>query len=591
MNFSLKVLVCAAILSAQPPQSHLLDWGRYRGANINHQFTDADAQVLAGWGANVVRINFHQLNLMQKQPPYDIQLNAVEALDRILDVCERNGLKAILDPHTTPGTQSATSTLPTDPIWRDFAFHDHLVRLWRFLADRYKNRGPVIAGYDLLNEPSPPRGASLEGTPADWNLLVRKLASAIRAIDANHTLVVEFPIFANVPGGLPPVAEMVNYLKPIDDPNTVYSVHWYGPGEFTHQGVEGRPVNLRYPGFYRNTTWNAALHRQLLEPVAEFQHRYNVPIYLGEFAAARWAGEDGNRWMRDIADIAERFGWSWTYHSFRIASVWDAEKSNTDQQDETRFVSTPRIEMLREYYAANRLAAPRINGIANGASFVANVVSPLEIFALFGDQFGVPEPLTSRLDSNGRVAGSLGGVSVLFNSVAAPILYAGPGQIVGVVPQSVAGSAAVDVRLQAQSLSAPFRIQGRSASPGLFTVNSGGLGQVAALNQDGALNATTRPALRGSIVSLFLTGGGLLRESVADGSLVTNALPTKLPVQARIDGLLSEVVYAGAAPGLVLGVVQLNVRIPLDTSAGPHIPVLIEVDGVTSAVGTVLAIQ
>lgn len=591
MKFCLKLVACAAILSAQSPQTNLLDWGRYRGANINHQFTDADAKVLAGWGANVVRINFHQLNLMQKQAPFEIQMNAVEALDRILDVCERHGLKAILDPHTTPGTQSATSTVPTDPIWRDFAFHDHLIRLWKFLAERYKDRGPVIAGYDLLNEPSPPRGAATEGTPADWNLLVRKLAAAIRAIDTKHTLVVEFPIFANAPGGLPPVEEMVNYLKPIDDANTVYSVHWYGPGEFTHQGVDGRPVNLRYPGFYRNTTWNAELHRRLLEPVAEFQHRYNVPIYLGEFAAARWAGEDGNRWMRDVADIAERYGWSWTYHSFRIASVWDAEKSNTDQQDETRFETTPRIELLRSYFVANRLAAPRITGLLNGASFAGGAVSPLQIFALFGDRFGVPEPLGARLDSRGQVAGSLGGVAVLFNGVAAPLLYAGPGQIVGVVPQSIAGSNEVGVRLQSQNISEVFRVRTDAASPGLFTVNASGRGQVAALNQDGSVNGSSRPAARGSVVSVFMTGGGLLRESLPDGALATATLPTKLPVQVRIDGVPSEVLYSGAAPGLVAGVVQLNVRVPMETRTGNTIQVVVDVNGVSSPPVATVAIQ
>jgi aryl-phospho-beta-D-glucosidase BglC (GH1 family) len=95
------ILLLSPLLPGQQPSSRLLRWGGYRRAKINHPFTDDDAKVLAGWGANVVRINFHQLNLMDKQPPYEINLEAVRILDEILNVCERNGLKAILDPHTT----------------------------------------------------------------------------------------------------------------------------------------------------------------------------------------------------------------------------------------------------------------------------------------------------------------------------------------------------------------------------------------------------------------------------------------------------------------------------------------------------------
>lgn len=349
---SLLVLLLAIPLAAQ-------EWGPYRGANVNHQFSEEDARVFTAWGGNLIRINFHQLPLMDKQPPYAINMAAVESLDRILGICERYGIRAVIDPHTTPGTAINFTTSPTDALWRDFAFHDHLIRLWDFLARRYHDRGPVIAGYDLLNEPAPPTGPGTVGTAADWNLLARRIAAAIRAVDKEHTLIVEFPIIANVPGGLPPVQAMVDYLDVLDDANTVYSVHWYGPGEFTHQGVDGRPTGLRYPGVYRGVLWNAALHRALLQPVADFQKRHGIAIYLGEFAAARWAGADGNRWMEDVAEVAEREGWSWTYHAFRIGTIWDAEKSNTDPADETRYESTARVEWLKSIFARNRGPAPR----------------------------------------------------------------------------------------------------------------------------------------------------------------------------------------------------------------------------------------
>jgi uncharacterized protein (TIGR03437 family) len=590
----MKVLTLLLVLPigwAQAPASPQLRWGGFRGANINHQFTDEDAKVLAGWGANVVRINFHQLNLMRKAAPYEIDMEAVRRLDEILDICERNGLRAILDPHTTPGTQSATSTAPSDPIWRDFVWHDHLIRLWRFLAQRYKDRGPVIAGYDLLNEPSPPRGEGREGTPADWNLLVRKLVAAIREWDTAHTLVIEFPIFANAPGGLPPVEEMVEYLEPVEDRNAVYSVHWYAPGEFTHQGVDGRPGGLRYPGFYRSTTWNKALHQRLLEPVAAFQHRHNVPIYLGEFAAARWAGEDGNRWMRDVAEIAERYGWSWTYHSFRIASVWDAEKSNENAQDEQRYAVTPRIELLRDLFAGNRAPRPRIAGVVDGASFRGDALAPYQLFSIFGEELGPTEALGYRLDRAGEVARGLGCVEVLFDGKPAPLLFAGPRQVNGVVPEIAEGreKVALEVRCQDRSVTQETRIVG--ARPALFTVDGKGAGQAVATNGDGSWNSGERPARRQETVSIYLTGGGVFTEAIGAGAIAGGQVAVEQTPSVFIGGERAEVRYAGAAPGFVAGMIRIEAAIPGNLPAGREVAVRVEAGGMSSQGGVTIAVE
>ena len=40
-----------------------------------------------------------------------------------------------------------------------------------------------------------------------------------------------------------------------------------------------------------------------------------------------------------------------------------------------------------------------------------------------------------------------------------------------------------------------------------------------------------------------------------------------LPITVQIDGSPAEIVYAGAAPGMVQGIVQINIRIPDTTPA------------------------
>ena len=48
-----------------------------------------------------------------------------------------------------------------------------------------------------------------------------------------------------------------------------------------------------------------------------------------------------------------------------------------------------------------------------------------------------------------------------------------------------------------------------------------------------------------------------------------------LPVGVRIGGRVADVTYAGAAPGLVAGMLQVNARVPADTPRGTNVPVQI----------------
>jgi uncharacterized protein (TIGR03437 family) len=102
------------------------------------------------------------------------------------------------------------------------------------------------------------------------------------------------------------------------------------------------------------------------------------------------------------------------------------------------------------------------------------------------------------------------------------------------------------------------------AAPALFAMDGTGGGQGAILNNDGSVNSYDNPAQRGSVVSLFGTGLGQTIPVSEDGMINDSlTLPAAvLPVTALIDGQPAEILYAGAAPGMLHGFVQVNVRIP-----------------------------
>jgi endoglucanase len=327
-------------------------WGPYRGANTRPTITEQDVQEFAALGGNLLRINGNTRPLMKKQPPYDFDEDNFTLLDHMLDYCQKYGVHVVIDPHTTPGTEMPTTTRPTDKLWSDFTYQHYLINLWEKIAARYKDRGDVIAGYDLLNEPSLPNGGAA-GTPADWNLLVRKLIKVIRAADKTHTIIIEPPTIRTPEGKVLTRLQGMAYLEAPADANVVYSPHMYEPHEFTHQGVQGRLEGVAYPSVIRGTRWDREAMEKAFEPVAEFQRKHNVPIFMGEFSAPRWVGEDGNRYVRDIIESCEKNGWSWAYHSYREADVWNAEMSNSDKQDRNRRASTPRLDLLKSFFKLN----------------------------------------------------------------------------------------------------------------------------------------------------------------------------------------------------------------------------------------------
>lgn len=230
-------------------------------------------------------------------------------------------------------------------------------------------------------------------------------------------------------------------------------------------------------------------------------------------------------------------------------------------------------------------------GIVNGASFAGGPIAPGEIVTIFGSAMGGPQ-LQTAAPSSGRFATVLAQTRVLFDGIAAPVLYAQNGSTGVVVPYAVAGQTSSRVEVEYQGVkSDAVSVPIAAAVPGIFTSAGSGKGQAAALNEDGSINSAAHPAAPGSTVVLFATGAGLMLPADTDGRLAAEPLAkAQLPVVARIGDLEAEVRYEGAAPGLVSGVLQVNVRIPKEIAPSDTVPVSLVIGGVASQPGVTLAV-
>lgn len=232
-------------------------------------------------------------------------------------------------------------------------------------------------------------------------------------------------------------------------------------------------------------------------------------------------------------------------------------------------------------------------GVVNAASFRGGSVAPGEIVTTFGLDLGPQALTTMQIDAvSARVGTALAGVRLLFDGAPAPLIYVSGSQISAVVPYSVAGRQNTRVQLDYRGqLSESRLIPVAPSAPALFTFDSSGRGPAAALNQNGSVNTNGNPAVPGSAVVLYATGEGQTDPGGIDGKPGAGRLPKpELPVRVRIGGRNARVEYAGGAPGLVAGVMQVNVRIPDDSPSGA-VPVVLTVGEASSPASVTIAVQ
>jgi uncharacterized protein (TIGR03437 family) len=233
-------------------------------------------------------------------------------------------------------------------------------------------------------------------------------------------------------------------------------------------------------------------------------------------------------------------------------------------------------------------------GILNAASFAAGPVAPGEIIAIIGTGLG-PGALTGfQIDENGQVATTLADTRVLFDNIPAPLLYVQASQLSAIVPYAVAGTtqAKVEVRYKGAKSNAVVA-QVAASALGIFTLDSSGKGQGAILNQNYSLNSPANPAEKGAVVILYGTGEGETNPQVADGRLASSEeLPRpKLPVSVKVGGVEAEVLYAGSAPGMVVGLLQVNLRVPPGVASGNAVPVVLTIGSASSPPGVTMAVK
>ena len=264
--------------------------------------------------------------------------------------------------------------------------------------------------------------------------------------------------------------------------------------------------------------------------------------------------------------------------------------------DSQNFLMAVGPETSYSFYLAtmnlNQSVPAQIMAVTDSASFTVGPLAPLQLITIFGKGLG-PKAGIAATPTGGSFPTKLGGTSVLIEGVSAAILYASDTVVNAVVPNmSGEGINYLEI-IAAAGTSELIATWVINCAPTIFSQDGSGVGPGAISNQDGTLNSPANPAARGSTISVYGTGGGKTNPSTLEGQIVTSAAPLVVApyLYAGFGTEFVPVAYAGAAPGLVNGALQVNVIVPTNIQPGSRVPIYLQCSPYLSQGGITVSVN
>ncbi len=198
------------------PEFNTRFWKEFR---LNY-ITEADIKRVAELGFNSVRPALNARVFMAEGDTAVFIEENFTLLDSLISWCGKHRIYVILDMHGAPGGQTGQNiddSPNNEPeLFMNARNEDRLLRLWMKLVERYKD-SPVVAGYDLLNEPLPENTGAAEKYKHLLMPFYKKLTEEIRKTDRKHMIILEGYNWAN---------NWSEFTENFDE-NVVYQFHYY----------------------------------------------------------------------------------------------------------------------------------------------------------------------------------------------------------------------------------------------------------------------------------------------------------------------------------------------------------------------------
>lgn len=274
------------------------DWG--------HVIQGDSFRVIKEAGFDTVRIPIRWSAHTGGGPDYKIDPKFFARVDEVVNQALSQDLKIIINIHHF-------EELNEDPEGNFAKF----IALWDQIAPHYASL-PNSVYFEVLNEPNGNLGGDI----------MRKILTAgfnkIRESNPTRILILGGENWSGI--------NTLPSIPAIDDPNQVYTFHYYDPFEFTHQKASWTPLeNSDTRG------WGSREDRRELKAAAEYtkkaQDELGIPLFMGEIGAYEKAPyDDVVRYTRETRKAFEDAGISWCVWSFTATfPFYDQDKKAWDQ--------------------------------------------------------------------------------------------------------------------------------------------------------------------------------------------------------------------------------------------------------------------
>jgi uncharacterized protein (TIGR03437 family) len=257
------------------------------------------------------------------------------------------------------------------------------------------------------------------------------------------------------------------------------------------------------------------------------------------------------------------------------------------------------LSALAGSVAAQAQATVGDNAVVDAANPFNHSTAPGSIVSIFGTNFASGVNISSTVP----LSTSLGGTSVTFNNLPAPLFFTSSGQINAQLPSGLSGTTASVVVTTPSGPSAPKTIQIAPVAPAIFSLNAQGSGQGAVLFANSATfaapvgsipGATSQPAKAGDVLTIYANSLGPVDPPVADGNNTLDGLRnTRTKASVILGGVMlpdANVLFSGLAPQFV-ALYQVNLIVPSGIPAGNAVPIQISIGGMTSSDKITIALQ
>ena len=278
----------------------------YSEDRLNNFITEADFKQIASLGFDHVRIPI-DYNVIQN-PDGTMRPDGLGRIDAALALCDKYGLKAVLDLHKTPGYSFDAEEKETG-FFENESYQERFYWIWETLAEWFGGMSDRVA-FELLNEVTEARYL-----PA-WKRISRECVRRIRFF-APDTIILLGSYNWNSARTVPELD------APYDD-KMVYNFHFYEPHVFTHQGAYWMPELQNTRMAYADCGASEQWFEDFLAPAIEKAEKENCELYCGEFGVIDIVSpEESVKWFRDLHKVFERHGiahamWSWKQMDFGL---------------------------------------------------------------------------------------------------------------------------------------------------------------------------------------------------------------------------------------------------------------------------------